>query len=118
MKTVNIVPSLCKGKAAKWEGSVTLRLPTFDERYEYIEALNVKATEDGTVESMPLSSQLASIREMVKLSQKHYVSIDLKNKETLEEIKSFDDMQYIEDLHVVMIEVATMIIKGFKVGNG
>lgn len=117
MKTVNIVPSICKGKAAKWEGSVTLRLPTFDERYEYIESLNIKATDEGEIETMTTAKQIASVREMVKVSKKHYVTIDLKHKESGEEIKSFEEMQYVEDLHAVMIELATMLLRGFKVGN-
>lgn len=117
MKTVKIVPTVCKGDDATWEGSVTLRLPTFDEKFDYVERLQVHVNEDGTVEG-DQSQKLKSVREMVKMSKAHYVECDLKNKSTGELIKSFDDLQYVEDLHSTMVEIAAMLLNGFKVGNG
>jgi|688.fasta_scaffold651794_2 hypothetical protein len=117
MKTVTIVPTVCKGKAAKWEGSVMLRLPTFDEKYEYIERISIDVDDDGSVQASK-AKQIAGVREMVKISQKHYEKVDLKHKETGEVISSFEEMQYSEEMHAVLIEVAGMLLNGFKVGNG
>lgn len=115
MKTIKIVPSICKGKAAKWEGSVTLRLPSFDEKFEYIERLSMEVDGEGNIQASQ-AKQIASVREMVKISQKHYESVDLKSKDG-EHVTSFDDMQYVEDLHAALIEIAGMMLNGFKVGN-
>ena len=117
MKTIKIVPAICKGGDATWEGFIVLRLPTFDEKFEYVERLQVVVKDDGTVEG-DQASKVKSVREMVKMSQGHYVEVDLKSKATGEVVKSFDDMQYIEDLHGTMVEIAGMMLNGFKVGNG
>ena len=116
MKTLKIVPSICKGKAAKWEGSVTLRLPSFDEKFEYIERLSMEVDGEGNIQASQ-AKQIASVREMVKISKKHYELVELKSKDG-EEVKSFEEMQYVEELHGVLIEVAGMLLNGFKVGNG
>jgi hypothetical protein len=117
MKTIKIVPTVCKGEDATWEGSVTLRMPTFDEKFDYLEKLQVSVSEDGTVEGSQ-NQKLKSIREMVRLSKEHYLEVDLKSKVSKEEIKSFDDMQYVEELHGALVEIAGMMLNGFKVGNG
>lgn len=117
MKTVSFVPSVCKGDGATFEGSIVVRFPTFDEKFDYIEQLQVVVNDDGSVEG-DQKAKLKSIREMVKLSAKHYVEVSLKRKADGEEFKSFDDMQYADDLHAVLVEVAGMMINGFKVGNG
>jgi hypothetical protein len=117
MKTIKIVPTVCKGDNATWEGGVTLRLPTFDEKFDYIERLQVTVSDDGTVEGNQVQ-RLKSVREMVKISKDHYQEVNLKSKKTGEEVKSFDEMQYVEDLHPTMVEIAGMLLNGFKVGNG
>ncbi|NBU34067.1 hypothetical protein EB118_06760 [bacterium] len=117
MKTINITPTICKGDDATWEGSVTLRLPTFDEKFDYIERLQVTVKDDGTVEG-DQNQRLKSVREMVRLSKDHYKEVNLKNKKTGEEVKSFEEMQYVEDLHPTMVEISAMLLNGFKVGNG
>lgn len=117
MKTVNYVPACCKCDDATHEGSVTLRLPTFDEKFDYIEQLQASVKDTGEIEADQMQ-KLRSIRAMVKLSKAHYVEVSLKNKTTGEEVKSFDDMQYCDDLHSVLMEVAGHLVNGFKVGNG
>lgn len=117
MKTIKIVPTVCKGDDATWEGSVTLRLPTFDEKFDYVERLQVTVKDDGTVEGDQVQ-KLKSVREMVKISKDHYIEVALKSKATGEDVKSFDDMQYVEELHGTLVEIAGMLLNGFKVGNG
>lgn len=117
MKTIKLVPAICKGDDATWEGFVVLRLPTFDEKFDYVERMQLAIKEDGTVEGDQLA-KLKSVREMVKVSKAHYVEVELKSKSTGEVVKSFDEMQYCEDLHGTMVELAAMILNGFKVGNG
>jgi len=119
VKTVKIVPSLCKAEDSKWSGYVVMRLPTFDEKFDYIESLNVEVDANGEVEaSSGTKDRFKQIRKLVSASQKHYVEVCLENKETQEKVSSFDDMQYIDDLHAVMAEIAGKLVDGFKVGNG
>ncbi len=118
MKTINFVPACCKGEGATHEGSVTLRLPTFDEKFDYIEQMSVMANDAGEIEKDVTMSKLRTIRALVKLSQPHYVEVSLKNKATGDEMKSFDDLQYSDEGHAVLMEVAGQLVHGFKVGNG
>lgn len=117
MKTVKIVPNICKEPSSDWEGYVELRLPSFDERYEYIENLGLKILDGVELDTIPVGKQISAMREMVKLSKKHYINVDLKNKKTGEHIQSYDDMQYSDAMHVVLIQIASTICEGFKVGN-
>lgn len=117
MKTVNYVPSVCQGDAATWKGSILLRLPTFEEKFEYIEKMGINVDKDGDVESDKMT-QVKSIRSLVKLSSAHYLEVNLSKLDGSEDVKSYDDMQYVEELHAVLIEIASKILNGFKVGNG
>lgn len=117
MKTINYVPSVCKGDSPEWEGVITLRAPTFDEKYEYLEKLaDLDVTPDGVVMSNALE-RVKSIRKLVAMSAKHYLSIGLKRKSDGFEVKTFEDMQYEDELHGVMAEVGSLLVSGFKAGN-
>ena len=121
MKTVKYVPRLCKvgenGEEPKLEGSVTLRVPNYFEKMEYFERLNVKYTDDGSVDLGTMTDKIKSMTDLVRMSEKHYVAVELKNKVTGEEFKSFEDLSYDSEGHEVMTEVAALIPHGFKVGN-
>jgi hypothetical protein len=118
MKTVKIVPSICKGDDSHWTGHVVMRLPTFDEKFEYLENLGVNFSDSGAVvESEGGNNRVKQLRKMVDLSKKHYVEVSLKNVDTGEEINSLEDMTYNEDCHKALIEIATMMLQGFKLGN-
>lgn len=119
MKTVKYVPSVCKGENPSFEGSVTLRMPTFDERMDYLESLtegDFEIDESGKMNRVK-SQNMKSIRQMVKNSQKHYQAVEIKNKSTGEEYKSFEDLTSDGETHLILIEVASFIIQGAKMGN-
>jgi len=115
MKTINYVPSICKEPDSKWSGDIVLRLLTFDEKCEYIDQVQDMIEKFGALE--PDKKNMKMARIMVQMSAPHYVSCSLKRADGLE-VKSFDDMQYIEELHSVMVEVSGAMAQGFKVGNG
>ena len=117
MKTFDVVPSICIGEEAKWEGKVTLRKFSFDEKFQFIQGMDVNVKADGSVETYNENQSLDKIRRMVAMSEKFYVAVALKNKVTGEEFKSFEDMSYEGELHSTMIEVASKLIEGQKVGN-
>lgn len=116
MKTIKIVPSVCSELESKWSGHVTLKPLSFDDRYELFENLSIGFNDDGDVD-LAKTDRIKTMRKMVKASEKLYVEVDLKHTDGTE-VKSFEEMQYIDDLHPVLVEVATKMINGFKVGNG
>jgi hypothetical protein len=117
MKTVKIVPAICKLEGSNWEGHVIMRLPSFDEKFEYMESLEIEVSASGEVETNK-GSRLKQVRKMVKMSLPHYVEVNLKNNATGEHVQSVEEMQYVEDLHPTLTEIAGSLIGGFKVGNG
>lgn len=117
MRSVDYVPSICKGENPAWKGSIKLRPPTFDEKYEYLENLGLNIDEQGAVKSETLE-KIKSIRKLVSLSQKHYLEVSLERVSDSAKFVSFDDMQYEDDLHGVLAEVASLLVQGFRVGNG
>ena len=106
------------------EGEVELKLLTFDEKYDYFEAMDIDFDEaegdaEKAVEQIKKRStknNLKTMRKMISLSLPHYIRVEIKNKETGEEFKSVDDLQY-GDGHNVLIEMATKLIHGSSSGN-
>lgn len=117
MKSVKYVPSQCKGDAPEFSGEVEIRLPTFDEKYEYFEASGVEVNEKGEMDIKSTMTKIKLMRGIVKMSAKHYLSVSLKKNATGEEYKSFEDMSVDPDCHPIMIEVGTQLLNGFKLGN-
>ena len=116
MKTVKYVPEACKGENPQFSGDVEIVLPTFDEKYEYFEQSGLEVNDAGEIQSANTLTKLKAMRNLVKMSQKHYKTVSLK-KISGEDIKSYDDMQYDSDCHPIMIDVATKLLNGFKLGN-
>ncbi len=117
MKTVSFTPKACQGEGATFEGTVSLRLPTFDEKYEYLEKMEVEVDEEGKVE-LKKGSNLKKVRQMVAMSSGHYVAVALKKKASGEEFKSFADLSVDADAEEILIEIGLKVISGFNVGNG
>ena len=118
MKSVVFIPSICKGDEALFSGEVELRLPTFDEKFEYLEKTGIEFDDGGLVEVGTTPNKIKFIREIVKLSEKHYIRVSLKDLNSNEEFKSFEDLQYCTEAHPLLMEVATALLNGFKLGNG
>lgn len=112
MKTFNYVPDVCKGDDAKWQGSVLLRMPTFDEKCEMIESLDFKTGEDS------VKANIALTRQLVKMSERFYVTVDLSSKDGLSSAKSYQDMQDDHELHGALVAVGSLIFEKINLGNG
>lgn len=117
MKKIEFVPSICSQPDAKWVGKITIKKFNFDERYEFLQGLDVSFDENGAVNLNGQNEQLTRVRKMVAMSEKFYLSVDIKNSDTGEELKSFEDISYCDELHNVLVEVASFMLTGQKVGN-
>ena len=112
MREMKYIPKECSGEDSKLEGHVVMICPTFDERMDYIDQCSFQLEEDGTVKGG--LSNLKSIRVSVGLSKKHYKEISLKRKDGSVEYKSFDDMAADSDMDSTLIEIAAVVMNGFK----
>lgn len=112
MREINYTPDACKpGEKQSMQGSVIITVPTFDERYGYIEEAGFETNDKGDIEGGV--KNLKAIRKMVQLSQKHYKAVNLKKLDGVE-VKSFEAMVDEPDCDAVLIEVAMQLMNGFK----
>lgn len=112
---IDYTPKLCQGDDALFEGTIKMRVPTFSERYEYMEKAGFKIGEDGGIEAN--MEQMGAIRRMVDFSQAHYVAVDLKRKEDGAAFKSFDEMQSDPSCDAILIEFAMACMTGVRPGK-
>ena len=101
MKTV-----LFKPESEIFTGEIVLRAPTFDERCDYLDIVQDESAKD-----------LEKLKALVKKSESHYEKIDLKRKEDGALYESFEDLTTDQDCTHIMIQVATKLIGGFKMGK-
>lgn len=119
MKSICYTPNICKKEGSQWSGTITLRLPTFDEKFGYIESESFEDDGTGDVQASTKAIQrIKTARKLVAFSEKFYLNVDLKNLQTGEVINSFDAMKQEEEMFATLFEVSEKIISGFKVGNG
>ena len=119
MNAISFIPKVCKGDDATFAGQLTIVPPTFDQKYEYLENCGLQLKEDGTVDLSQLRMQtFKMIRKMVAASKEHYASVDLLHKATGKKFTSFDEISTCADCEPILIEVATALMTGFKLGNG
>lgn len=115
MKTVKFVPEICKGEEKLFEGDITLRAVTFDERCDYMEKVGLDVAEDGKVET--LKGKLQMIRRLVSLSKAHYEAVNLVKVSTGETYTSFDDLTVDQEAYPILNEVGTWLINGLSMGK-
>lgn len=119
---VTYTPQVCRNQSADgkkkkptFKGVVILKQPTFDEKYSYMEECGFDLDESGSVGAAV--GKLKSIRKMVGLSKKHYVKVELERLSDSKAFKSFDDLQYEAECDAILIEIASQVVSGFRVGN-
>lgn len=111
------MPEACKGEEKTFEGNLEIRLPTFDEKFEYLESIGMNLDEVDNLEKVSKLSLLKSIRSMVRLSKPHYIAVNLKKLGTGEDYKSYDDLSTDPDAHGILTEVASKMLEGFSLGK-
>lgn len=114
MKEIKFTPKACEGP--EFSGSVTMRVPMFDERYEMLDQMGIKIDVSTGEASMEEVGSFSSIRRMVKASSGFYKSVEIKHSDG-REFKSFEDMQSDPDCDQILIEVAMAISRGFRPGK-
>ena len=115
MQTTNYVPEICKDQASGWTGSITMRKLCFDEKCDFIDKVQDYTSSLKDLEESARNFKCA--RYLVSLSKDKYVSCTLNKGDELS-ASSFEEMQFIDELHGTLIEVAGGILQGFKLGNG
>lgn len=108
-------PSVCKqvdDQAPTFKGEIKVKVPNFEERYQFIEDAGLDVGDDGGIQKR--GGNFAIIRNMVKASEKFYVSIDLTRISDDKKFNSFQDLTMDSTCDEILIEVAKEIRSGFR----
>ena len=120
MKEISYIPKPCQESKdehgavtlALFSGSVKMRLPNFDERYDIIEKAGLKVSQTGEIDTSGNAIQI--IRNIVKVSKEFYVSVDIKKLSDGTEYKSFEDLSMDSDCDAIITDIARALRDGFK----
>jgi len=115
MKEIKFTPKAFTAESG-FTGSVTMRVPGFDERYEVLDQMGIKIDAASGEASMAEVGSFSSIRKMVKASQGFYKEVEVKHADG-REFKSFEDLQSDPDCDGALIEIAMAISRGFRPGK-
>ena len=103
-------------EGGEFSGHIMVKLPLFDERYEMLDQMGIKLdASSGEMKTEDLAS-FNAIRKMVSASLKYYLSVDIKHKDG-REFKSKDDLLCDPECDGILIDVASAVSRGFKVGK-
>lgn len=105
-------PKVCKVPDAKVTGSVTLKVPSVIQKYDYMDKCGIDVNTEGEVDMAKMNT-IRFIKTLVELSEDHYVKIDLKKKSG-ESVDSWDKLIHDHDCEPIVNEVATALISGFQ----
>jgi len=104
-------PTVCK-EPKTFEGAIKLKVPNFDERFQFIEDCGLDVGDDGGLTKK--TGNFAIIRNMVKHSEKFYVGVQLVRLEDRKEFNNFQDLCMDPGCDEILIEVAKEIRSGFR----
>jgi hypothetical protein len=108
-------PNAAKGDDAVFSGSIKMRVPTFSERYEYMESAGFEIGEDGAVEAN--MKQMGAIRRLVEKSKAHYGAVDLTRVSDGKKFSSYEEMETDPACDPIIIEFAMACMTGVQPGK-
>lgn len=132
---LTFVPEVCKPQTneetgetvqPEYEGTVTLNMPTYDERLAFLEEIEATAidfkepvTEEEKAEKAAHDNRkrVARLRQAAKKAKAHFVSADIKRKSDGFVFDSWEKLDYDSDMISVIRECGNKIIGKFKVND-
>lgn len=113
MKEAKIIPSVCVGEEATYEGFVVLRPPTVLERLKYVNDCGFQADEK-TGEFGAQKDQLEKVLKMIEFAKPHFVKVEMKKKSDGYEYKSYEDLDSDPDCTNLIVELSAKVLAGFR----
>jgi hypothetical protein len=122
---VTFVPSVCKpqedGSPQLYEGTVTMRMPTYDERLALYEEADIDVDDDDDNDDEKTKREkkkkrLRMMRAIARLAKDFVVAVELKRLSDGFVLSSWEHLSYESDASSVIQEVAGRLIGKFSVG--
>jgi hypothetical protein len=116
---ITFTPAICQGEGAEYEGTVTIRMPNYDERLGLYDAVGYDDGDDGEMtDADRRKKNLALMRSIARQSVNFVVAVDVTRKEDGFKFTSWDDCHADSDLNAVVAEVSHRLVGKHKLGNG
>lgn len=110
---VNYTPKSCQEAGAKVTGTLTLKVPSVIQKYDYMDKCGIEVSAENAEVDIAKLNTLRFLRTLVELSEDHYVKIDLKKKSG-EAVGTWEQLIHDPDCAPIVNEVATALISGFQ----
>lgn len=108
---ISYVPEICKGENPQYTGSIVLRLPSSDERIDYLADSGFNLSDPRSKENLKATSYL------MKKVYDHIVKVDMKRTSDGKKLATLEDLRFEEGLFPTLITMANEIMSGFTVGK-
>jgi hypothetical protein len=110
-------PELCSGEGAEYEGSLTLRMPSYDERMGLYEEADFDM--DGSGDATAQKKQTMRLMRLIARKLPDYlVKLSVKRKADGFEFQSFEELSHDTDMAPLITEACTKLVGKYQVGNG
>ncbi len=117
-------PAICKDRKetkdsverevkAFLKGTVTIRLPTFDEKMD----MSDQGVADGDSSGNETQKNIRRMRSLVKLSEPHYRAVNVDRADGSKAYRSLDDLKEDPATHPILQEVVERLVGGGFEGN-
>lgn len=104
-----ITPKICQGEGAEYCGTVTMRLPTYDQRMGLYEAAGIEDAEN--------LKNISLVRALAKHLPDYLITVDIKRLDDGYHFNSWDGLQYDSDMASVISECCLALITKVRAGN-
>lgn len=111
------VPKLCTGDDAKFAGKFELSIPTFEERWGYIDEASLELNEEGAIDAKKMTKNIGSLVKLVKAAKKHIVSIDIEKKGLGIKYCTIEELETDADCDGLLFELGALMMNGFRPGK-
>lgn len=114
---VTFTPGICLGVEAAYAGSVTLRVPSYDDRMSLYEGAGLDAGDDEAPESRIRKSSIPMMRHVAKLAPQFVEKIEITRKKDGFVFGTFEQLSYDTDGNKVITEIVTKLIGRHEIGG-
>lgn len=98
-----------------FEGEIKIRAPKYTERVGYLKQA-VLSTENNELNVTAMNAD--RIERMVEIAKRHIEEVNIVRIEDGYEFKSVDDLEYDTDGGNLLVQVASSVMEGVRLGKG
>lgn len=102
--------------ASAYTGTVTLRMPSFDERVAFYDDADVEMYPEGQSSDALRVRNKKLMRHVSKKIKDHFVRAEIVRTSDGFKITQLEQLQYDTDMMMVMMEIAQKLVGKFSVG--